>query len=126
MNIQNNPNRIFLLDALGALLTALLLFGILAQLEQYFGMPKKVVYLLSISAFGIFIYSFLCYRYVKLNSKSWLRFLIVLNSLYVLTSVGMLIQFSPSISYLGWIYFTLELLVIGSIISIEYKVQANL
>lgn len=126
MNILNSPNRIFLLDALGALLTALLLFGILAQLEQYFGVPRKIVYLLAVIAFGISIYSFLCYRYVKLNSKPWLRLLIILNSLYVLISVGMLIQFSPSIRYLGWLYFTLELVVIGFIIRMEYKVQASL
>ena len=52
-----HPKRVFLLDALGALLTTLLLAGVIAQFEGYFGMPKQIVYLLSTIAFSFFIYS---------------------------------------------------------------------
>jgi hypothetical protein len=61
MNIKNalskaeiNPNRVFLVDAIGALLTAFFLFSILAQFESFFGMPSKILYLLSGIAFCLF------------------------------------------------------------------------
>jgi hypothetical protein len=120
-----NPNRIFLIDAFGALLTTFLLFGILAQLEQYFGMPKKVLYLLSGIAFCLFIYSISCHRLLKSNWKPFLRILIIGNVIYSLISLGLIIKYSEKITELGWMYFTLELAVIEFIIIVEYKSYTN-
>ncbi|RYM32161.1 hypothetical protein ERX46_15885 [Brumimicrobium glaciale] len=114
-----NPKRIFLIDAFGALLTTILLFSVLAQLEQYFGMPKDVLYLLAGIAFGLFIYSLSCNRFVKSNWKHFLRILIIFNSIYLLLSIGLIIKHSESLTVLGWIYFILEFIVIGVLITYE-------
>ena len=116
-----NQKRIFLIDAFGALLTAFLLFGILAQYEHYFGMPSTVLYALSGTAFGLFIYSISCYRFIKSNWKPFLGILIVCNIIYSFVSLGLLIQHAEQLTDLGWIYFILEIIVIGVIISLEYK-----
>jgi hypothetical protein len=123
--LKTNPKRIFLIDAFGALLTTISLFGILAQLEQYFGMPKKTVYLLSGIALCLFTYSIICYTFIKSNWNFFLRILIICNIIYSLVSIGLLIKYSKKITELGWIYFILELLVIGIIVIVEYKSYLN-
>ncbi len=119
--LKTNPKRIFLIDAFGALLTAISLFGILAQLEQHFGMPKKALYLLSGIAFCLFIYSMSCNRFIKLNWKPFLRILIISNIIYSLISLGLIIKYSKKLTEPGWIYFILELIIIGIIVIVEYK-----
>lgn len=123
--LKTNTKRIFLIDAFGALLTAISLFGILAQFEQYFGMPKKSLYLLSVIAFCLFTYSISCHRLVKSNWKPFLRILIICNILYLLISLGMIIKHSEKITELGWIYFAIEFIVIGIIVNVEYKSYLN-
>ena len=87
-----NLKNVFLIDAIGALLTAFLLFAVLAQLEQYFGMPKQVLFLLSGSAFCLFVYSISCHRFIKKKSSGFLLLLMILNTIYVLASIAMVIQ----------------------------------
>ncbi|WP_435263548.1 hypothetical protein [Tenacibaculum sp. nBUS_03] len=124
--VKTHPKRIFLIDAFGALLTAILLFGILAQLEQYFGMPQKIVYLLSGIAFCLFIYSMCCNKFIKSNWSTFLRILIISNIIYSLISLGMVIKYYEKITELGCIYFILELIIIGLIIITEYKFYLTL
>ena len=123
--LKTNPKRIFLIDAFGALLTTILLFGILAQLEQYFGMPKNILYLLSGIALCLFIYSISCHLLIKSNWKPFLRILIICNLLYSLVSLVIIIKHSEKLTELGWTYFILELIVIGIIVIVEYKSYLN-
>ena len=123
--LKTNQKRIFLIDAFGALLTTILLFGILAQLEQYFGMPKNTLYLLSGIAFCLSIYSISCHILIKSNWKPFLRILIICNLLYLLVSLVMIIKHSEKLTELGWTYFILELIVIGIIVIVEYKSYLN-
>jgi hypothetical protein len=120
-----NPKQVFLIDACGALVTTISLLVILAPLEQYFGMPKKTLYLLSGLAFCLFTYSIICYRLIKLDWKPFLIILIISNVIYSLISIGLIITYSSRITTLGWVYFTLELLVICLIVVLEYKSYLN-
>ena len=120
-----NLKQIFLVDAIGALLTAFFLFAILAQLEHYFGMPKQVLFLLSGIAFCLFIYSMCCHRFIKSNWKPFLIALMIFNTAYLLVSITMVIQNAEYLTNLGWIYFTLEILIIGILISIEYTTYSS-
>jgi hypothetical protein len=123
--LKNNPKRIFLIDAFGALITATSLIGILTQFEQYFGIPKKSLYLLSGIAFCLFTYSISCHRFIKSNWKPFLRILIICNIMYLIISLGLIIKHSEKITELGWIYFVLEFIIIGVIVSVEYKSYLN-
>ncbi len=119
--LKTNPKQIFLIDAFGALLTTFLLFGVLGQLESYFGMPSKVLYILSGTAFCLFMYSISCYRCIESNWKPFLGIVIVCNSMYVLGSLGLIIIHFEKLTELGFLYFILELIVIGTIVFVEYK-----
>lgn len=119
--LKANPKKIFLIDALGALLTAILLFGILAQLEKYFGMPSNVLYTLSGVAFCLFIYSISCYQLINSNWKPFLKIIIGCNSIYLLVSMACIVLHSDKLTELGWMYFILEFVVIGILIIVEYN-----
>lgn len=120
-----NPKQIFLIDALGALLTTISLFCVLAQFNEYFGMPKNTLYILSAIAFCMFIYSMSCHKIIKTNWKPFLMILIICNITYVLISIGLIIKYSQKLTELGWIYFILEILIIGIITRIEYQSYLN-
>jgi uncharacterized membrane protein (DUF2068 family) len=114
------------MDALGALLTAIILFGILAPLSTYFGMPKHVLYLLSGIAISLFIYSSVCSKFIKSNWKPFLKIILVLNAIYLLISIYILIKHAESITELGWVYFSIEFLVIGIVLALEIKTLKRL
>jgi hypothetical protein len=127
--LKNNPKKIFLLDALGAFLTASLLSFILAPKEDVFGMPSKTVYILSIIALCFFIYSFSCYKFIKTNWKPFLKLIIKLNSTYIIISVGLLFKHFNQLTFLGFTYFILEIIVIFIIVYLEietYKEQKRI
>jgi len=123
--LKANPKKIFLIDALGALLSAILLYGILAQLEEYFGMPSKVLYTLSGVAFCLFMYSICCYQLINSNWKPFLRIIIGCNSIYLLVSIACIVIHANELTELGWMYFILEFVVVGILIIVEYKIYSN-
>ena len=50
-NLTNNPKKVFLIDAIGALITVISLSGILTQFKAYVGVPLNILYYLSAGAF---------------------------------------------------------------------------
>jgi hypothetical protein len=81
--------NIFLIDGMGAVLTALLLSQLLARLVPVFGMPSAILYPLAAIAACFAIYSLLCHLLVKKNWKPFLRGIAVANTLYCLTDIGL-------------------------------------
>ncbi len=124
--IMNNLNWIFLIDAIGALLTAFFLFGVLATFEVYFGMPSKVLYLLAGIACCFSIYSISCYLLIKENWKPFLIVIIISNTIYALLSIGFIIAHSDKLTKIGFLYFSLEIIIIGLIVIMECKWFVNI
>ena len=117
----SNPKRLFLIDCLGALLTALFLLTILARFESIFGMPVSVLYFLSLIA-GIFaIYSFCCFYFFPDNLRPFLRIILIANLLYCCLTAGFIISFYNRLTILGWIYFVMEIMIIICLSVIEFR-----
>ncbi len=123
--LKDNPKRIFLIDAFGAMLTSILLLAVLAPLDVYFGMPLSTLYLLSGIAFSLFLYSISCHRFVKSNWKPFLAIIITCNLSYSLISFVLVIKYFHLLTQLGLIYFSIELIVIGILAAVEFKVYSN-
>lgn len=119
---QDNPRQLFLMDAVGATLTAVLLGGVLTQLEHLLGMPKDILYKLSLVACFFAVYSFVCSRLIGRNWKPFLFVIISANLLYCFVTATCVYFSFDSLSGLGIIYFVLEMLVIIALVSIEIKV----
>ncbi|GAA4110869.1 hypothetical protein GCM10022393_08200 [Aquimarina addita] len=119
------PERIFLMDALGALLTSFFLCCILAQLESYFGVPIQVIYVLSGIAGCLFVYSIIGYLFSKTRWKSFLIILIICNISHLVVSLAMIVLHSEKLTAPGYTYFILECIVIIIVVAIECKLLVS-
>ncbi len=114
------PKRLFLIDSVGAFCTAFFLAAILATFEQFFGMPRKVLYPLALAVCGYSIYSGCCYFFATGSSwRSYLKLIMVANFLYCLLSIALVVYFYKQLTVWGVVYFFTELLVLAALILIE-------
>ncbi|KAA3633635.1 MAG: hypothetical protein DWQ02_12830 [Bacteroidetes bacterium] len=120
--ISANPRKIFQIDGLGAILSAFLLGVILTTFEDFFGMPARVLYILAGIAAGFALYSL---TYYFLNIKKWhaaLRRIAIANLLYCLLTLTLVIIHFQELTVWGILYFALEILVIITLVYIEFRV----
>jgi hypothetical protein len=115
----SNPKKLFLIDSLGALLTAFLLGTILTRLEEHFGMPRKVLYLLSILACIYAVYSISCYFFAGVYWRPFLKLIAIANLIYCCIITVVVISFYRALTILGLTYFLGEVLIIGGLVYIE-------
>ncbi len=122
------PKRLFLIDSLGAVLTALLLSQVLARFETVFGMPRNILYILAGVAVVFAIYSFLCHLLVKDNWRSYLILIAIANTLYCMVTLGLVVYYFGRLTYLGVAYFIGEIIIVLSLVRIElamYKIKKS-
>lgn len=113
------PRRLFLIDGLGALLTASLLAFVLVPLERYFGMPVRVLYPLAAVA-GLFaLYSLLCYARFPANWQLYLRGIAVANLSYCVLTAVLVVYFWQQLTVLGVLYFVGEMGVVSGLVAVE-------
>ncbi|WP_257667661.1 hypothetical protein [Parapedobacter tibetensis] len=118
-------NNIFLIDAVGALLSGTLLLVVVTPLYQEFGMPKKVLYWLSAIAYAFSLYSFCC-AFTKSDQRLLLlRVIAVANYIYCILIVILLIINEPTLTLLGLAYFIGEITVIICLASLEIRIASS-
>lgn len=117
--LSTNPKRLFLLDGIGALISAFFLGGVLVQLESLIGMPVQVLYVLAGMALIFAGYSLSCYANTPLKWTSYLKVITVTNSLYCCLTLGLVIYHFERLTLLGLTYFILEMIVIILLVRIE-------
>jgi hypothetical protein len=123
MKTINNRN-IFLIDGVGALLSAGLLL-VLFQYESVFGMPKAVLKNLIPIGCVFAVYSLSCFVLRPNRWKLLLMIIALANLLYCVITVAAVIQHSDSLTLFGRIYFLLELLVILVLVAAEWRVAGR-
>lgn len=116
-----HPRQLFLLDSLGALLTAFMLGVILVRFEHMFGMPRQVLYALASIAFIYSLYSFVCFSRFGKNWRLLLKIIAIGNLIYGCLSMGLVIFHFQKLSVLGLGYFAIELLVILVLAKVELQ-----
>ena len=115
------PKKLFLVDSLGALLSAILLGFILARFEPTFGMPQKVVHVLAVIPCIFSLYSFFCF-FIKIgNWKPYMKIIAIANLLYCCLTFGLMVYYYQQLTVLGLIYFILEIIVVVILAFIELK-----
>ncbi len=117
-----NPKRVFLIDGFGALLTALFLFAILKNFNEYFGMPKPALNVLTIIAVVFSFYSVGCYFILKDSWRSFLLFISISNLLYCCLTLGLVIKNYTRLTFLGVTYFLLEMMIVCLLVYFEIQV----
>jgi hypothetical protein len=111
--------NIFLVDGLGAMTSAFLLWIMTGNLHAYVGMPVPVLNALAIAAVFFCLYSLTCFFYAGSRWKPFLRAIAMINLLYCLTTAACLVRYWPLLKTPGKIYFILEILVILALAYLE-------
>ena len=122
--LASNPKQLFLIDGIGATVSAVMLGIVLVQLESMFGIPKSVLYFLAALPCFFAIYDCFCYRNIN-NTKNigfYLKIIAVVNLLYCCLSLGLAFYHYETIKMLGWLYIVGEILIVMVLVSIEWRV----
>lgn len=121
----SNPRKLFLIDGLGALLSAFLLGFVLVSLEPIFGIPASALYILAIIPIFFALYDGYCYFSLKANLSTFLKGIAILNLSYCVLSLGFAFYHSESLTVLGWTYIILEILIVVTLAIIELKTASH-
>ena len=114
-----STKKLFLIDGLGAFLTAFFLFAILRTFNEYIGMPQAILTKLSIVAVLFCVYSIGCFFLVNKNWKPFLLAISIANLLYCCVTIGFIMYYYPQLTSLGLTYFLLELVVVCGLVFVE-------
>ncbi len=118
--------RLFLLDAIGAIISAFLLGVALVYFETYFGIPKETLYVLATLPIFLAIYDLIIYFFVDSNLSLLLKIIAVTNLLYCMFSLGLAMFHFESITLLGWTYIIIEVLIVVLLACYELRVASRL
>lgn len=123
--IKENPRILFLIDGLGALLSAFLLGVVLIYFQDYIGMPKKTLYFLAAIPCFFALYDFVIYFWKPKKWQTFLLIIAILNLIYCCISIRLLFYHLPQLTYLGIAYFINELIIVVTLAIIEFKVATK-
>ena len=115
------PGRLFLLDGLGACVTAMLLAGILIPFQEFFGLPLSALEVLLLFAVVFAFYSLSCFFFLKKNWQIFLRIIATANGLYCCLTAFFVIFYFERLTVLGLCYFLVEMMIILSLVFLEMK-----
>lgn len=121
--LAKKPRALFLIDSIGALITALVLFTVLRNLHAYFGLPQSVITILFSIASCFCFYSATCLIFLK---KKWMLFLRIIsfaNILYCFLTIVFLFIYHRGVTILGFTYFLTETAVIFTLAYVELSVS---
>ena len=120
-----NPKTIFLIDGFGALLTSIILLAILMPFQDFFGMQKDILTLLSLIALAFAVYSFSCYFFLERNYKPFLFGISTANFMYCCLTLGLVYSFYSELTGFGVGYFLAEVVVVMGLVLVEWKLIVN-
>lgn len=123
--MSENPQKLFLVDGVGALISAFLLGVVLVNFEEVFGMPKDALYFLAILPIFFAAYDFICY-FLKLdNWQPFLKVIAILNICYCILSIIEMTIHYDSLTKLGIAYFVGEIIIVFGLGLYELKVAKS-
>jgi len=123
---KERPKVLFLVDSIGAFITAFLLFFVLRRFHESIGMSKAILTYLALIAACFCVYSTLCFFFLKQNRVPFIRGIGIANVLYCLLTIGLLIINRPFITLIGGSYFLVEISIITALAYIQLKTATSI
>jgi integral membrane sensor domain MASE1 len=124
-HFTEKQKTLFLVDSIGAFITATFLFVIVQQFNAHFGMPKKDLRYLSVIAVLYCIYSAFCFLFLNEGLTPFIRFIGIANLIYCAFTIGLLIKYNSLLTIIETIYFLSEVVIICGLSYVELKVAAK-
>jgi len=115
-----SPKNLFLLDGIGALVSAFLLGVVLVKFQNIIGMPVNVLYFLAALPCCFVLYDLYCYFQFNENWRSFMKGIAFANLMYCVISITSLFLHSHLLTTLGIAYFVGELIILFFLVCIEY------
>ena len=122
----NNPKKLFVIDALGATVSSILLGVVLVKLESVFGIPPNTLYFLAAFPILFMLYDLFCLTKNKNDLGPFLKIISVVNIVYCCLSIGMAIYHFKTITIFGYLYILIEAIITFTIAIFEYKIANKL
>jgi len=116
-----NQKNIFVIDAVGALLSAISLGIVLPVFHQWIGMPIATLYFLAALPIFFGFYDIICLYFVNYERTLWLRIILGLNSAYCILTLSLMCIHYEQLQPLGLAYFISELVVLIVLIRVQYR-----
>lgn len=115
----------FLIDCVGAVVSATMLGVVLASFSHLIGMPANALYILSSIAFVFATYSFLGHRGVFAKQNKALKAISIANLLYCALTICLMVYFQESITWLGVAYFVGEKAIVVPLAVLEWRISTK-
>ena len=122
--LRRQPRLVFLIDGIGATVSAFFLGVVLTALEEHVGMPRTVLWFLALVALAYGAYSIGCYYLLRKEWRPWLRAISSLNLAYFGATAGLMVAFRARLTLVGATYFLLEILLIAALVVVERRLLA--
>ena len=116
------PSKVFVIDGLGAVLSALFLGIALPAFDV--GVPREQLYLLAGVALLLALNGGLAWRFAGERGPGWLRLTACLNLGYTLLTGGLLSLHASAMTGLGLLYFGGEIVIILCLAAWELRVAS--
>jgi hypothetical protein len=97
--LRQQPRLVFLIDCIGATVSAFFLGVVLTALEGYVGMPPTVLSFLTLVALADGAYSIGCYYLLRKEWRRWLRAISSLNLAYCGVTAGLVVAFRARLTF---------------------------
>jgi hypothetical protein len=120
--LARTPRTLFLLDGVGALVTALLVGVVLPALGEHVGTPRPALRALALAAAVFAAYSLMCVAARPTRWPRYLRGIALVNAGYCVVTAAVLIRFASLLHLLDWLYFVGEIVVVLALVTLELRV----
>ncbi len=121
-----NPKKLFLMDALGAAVSAISLGVVLVKLERVFGIPPNTLFILATFPILFILYDLFCLTKNKNDVRLFLKGIAIANILYCCLSIVMALYHFKIITIFGYLYILIEVIITFTLAVFEYKVASKL
>ena len=120
--LNKNPQQLFLVDAVGALISAVLLGLVLTRFYDFFGIPIHALHILAIIPCFFILYDVVSYFQSRELSATLLKGIAFFNVTYCVFSLIMAFLHRETITIFGWMYIMGEVFVVLVLVGVELKV----
>lgn len=120
------PRSLFLVDGVGALLSAFLLGVVLVYFEAFFGIPPSALYMLAAFPVVFALFDFFNF-FTRMESVSrYLRLIALANGGYCLLSLGLAFFHRDLLTIFGWAYILGEIGIVAFLARMEWQVAREI
>ncbi len=119
---KQHPKQLFLIDGVGALVSAIMWGVVFVQFETITGFPANTCYFLAVFPVFFMVFDFASYLWAKKLNLN-LRYIAMQNAGYVLISLLAMVKHAETITLFGFGYLFMEIVIVLFLVRVEWKVS---